>query len=203
VVATEVASHMLGESDLRLMATTPVPHSLAVTDAALRTPAVPAGLPSIDKQTDNDTDNPIEKLRSGLSTALQTLPTTPKPLVYAADDTYFDPATGLWYEERRYRICRVTAYCDRGTTAAGVPSGLGQCAAPGDIPLGSKVYIPALDRTFVVTDRTHRRFRNSTVDLFIPCEKECRQFGRKFLECEFHIVQDEPRYGALRVTRLP
>lgn len=85
------------------------------------------------------------------------------------------------------RICRVTAYCDNGTTASGVPSGLGQCAAPADIPLGSTVYIPALDRTFVVTDRTHRRFRRSTVDLFIPNKAACKSFGRHFLECEFTL----------------
>ena len=88
------------------------------------------------------------------------------------------------------RVCRVTAYCDRGITASGIPSGVGQCAAPGDIPLGSTVYIPDLDRTFVVTDRTHRRFRRSTVDIFIPTKKDCRQFGRRFLECEFTVPVD-------------
>lgn len=86
-----------------------------------------------------------------------------------------------------YRICRVTAYCDRGTTASGVQSGVGQCAAPGYVPFGSKVYIPALDRTFIVTDRTHRRFRNSTVDIFIPSKSDCVQFGRSFLEVEITI----------------
>jgi 3D (Asp-Asp-Asp) domain-containing protein len=99
--------------------------------------------------------------------------------------------------ETLFRICRVTAYCDRGTTAAGVPSGVGQCAAPGYVPLGSLVYIPEFERTFVVTDRTHRRFRNSTVDIFIPSETECREFGRSFLECE--IVVDSK---ATRLQRL-
>ncbi|MBU0641408.1 MAG: hypothetical protein KKB50_21315 [Planctomycetes bacterium] len=86
-----------------------------------------------------------------------------------------------------YRICRVTAYCDRGKTASGVPSGVGQCAAPGDIPFGATVYIPALDRSFVVTDRTARRFRRSTVDIFIPGGQACREFGRRYLECEFTL----------------
>lgn len=89
-----------------------------------------------------------------------------------------------------YRVCRVTAYCDRGITASGVPSGVGQCAAPGDIPLGSIVYIRALDRSFVVTDRTHRRFRRSTVDIFIPSKTDCRKWGRRFLECEFTLPTD-------------
>ena len=89
--------------------------------------------------------------------------------------------------KRVYRICRVTAYCDRGTTASGVQSGVGQCAAPGDIPFGSIVYIAELNRSFVVTDRTARRFRNSTVDIFIPSREDCLEFGRSYLECEFTI----------------
>lgn len=87
------------------------------------------------------------------------------------------------------RICRVTAYHDEGITAAGVPSGVGQCAAPADIPLGSIIHIPSLGRSFVVTDRTHRRFRQSTVDLFIPGREACRAFGRHFLEVEIRLPQ--------------
>ena len=83
-----------------------------------------------------------------------------------------------------YRMCRVTAYCDRGQTASGVQSGVGQCAAPADIPFGAEIYIPALGRTFVVTDRTHERFRRSTVDIFLPGKAECWKFGRQYLECE-------------------
>ena len=82
------------------------------------------------------------------------------------------------------RICRVTAYCDRGTTASGVESGVGQCAAPIDIPFGSRIHIPELDRTFLVTDRTARRFRHNTVDIFIPTREACLQFGRQYLICE-------------------
>ena len=93
------------------------------------------------------------------------------------------------------RVARVTAYCDRGTTAAGVPSGLGQCAAPADVPFGSLIYIPSLDRTFVVTDRTHRRFRHNTVDLFMRTADECRQFGRSYLEVVIIPPQQPHRYG--------
>ena len=91
------------------------------------------------------------------------------------------------------RICRVTAYCDRGTTASGVQSGVGQCAAPGDIPFGSTVYIPQLDRTFVVTDRTARRFRRNTVDIFISSREACLEFGRSYLKCEFTIKPADSR----------
>lgn len=107
---------------------------------------------------------------------------------------------GFRASHRIRRVCRVTAYCDRGLTASGVPSGLGQCAAPADIPFGSLVYIPQLDRTFVVTDRTHERFRHNTVDLFMPERSTCLQFGRNYLECEFHIIATPPRYGQLRLA---
>jgi rare lipoprotein A len=102
---------------------------------------------------------------------------------------------------RVHRVCRVTAYCDRGTTASGIPSGVGQCAAPADIPFGSTIYIPALDRTFVVTDRTARRFRHNTVDIFIPTRKQCRKFGRQYLKCEFAIPADPPPYGSPGLAR--
>jgi 3D (Asp-Asp-Asp) domain-containing protein len=82
----------------------------------------------------------------------------------------------------------VTAYCDRGLTASGRRVGVGQCAAPPSIPFGSKVYIPALGRSFVVTDRTHPRFRHNTVDIFIPSENRCRDFGRHYLKCEFTVA---------------
>ncbi len=97
------------------------------------------------------------------------------------------------------RTCRVTAYCDRGLTASGTQAGVGQCAAPADIPFGSKVYIPALKRSFVVTDRTHRRFRGNTVDIFVPTEYSCRKFGRRYLRCEFTIHPDPPEYGELKL----
>lgn len=81
------------------------------------------------------------------------------------------------------RVYRVTAYCDLGITASGRAVGVGQCAAPADIPFGARVYIPALGRSFTVTDRTHRRFRHNTVDIFMPSRTSCLQFGRKYLEC--------------------
>ncbi len=94
------------------------------------------------------------------------------------------------------RVHRVTAYCDRGLTAAGVPSGEGQCAAPADLPFGAIVHIPELDRSFVVTDRTARRFRHNTVDIFIPSREDCLDFGLNYLECEVYLPQAEHDYGS-------
>jgi len=107
---------------------------------------------------------------------------------------------GLEYQEKTvYRVYRVTAYCDRGLTAAGVRSGVGQCAAPASIPFGARVYIPALDRTFIVTDRTAKRFRHNTVDLFIPDRAQCLKFGRCYLECEITLPAQAVCYGSPRL----
>lgn len=112
------------------------------------------------------------------------------------------PDRRAWLDPELYRpaplrrIHRVTAYCDVGLTAAGVPSGVGQCAAPADIPFGSIVYLPALDRAFVVTDRTAPRFRHNTVDIFIPDREACLQFGLNYLECEVYLPRTPPRYGS-------
>jgi 3D (Asp-Asp-Asp) domain-containing protein len=103
-----------------------------------------------------------------------------------ADEAAEPPAN----PETIYRVCRVTAYCDLGTTASGVPSGVGQCAAPIDIPFGSTIYIPDLDRTFVATDRTAKRFRHSTVDVFIPTREACLEFGCQYLLCEITLAED-------------
>jgi rare lipoprotein A len=94
------------------------------------------------------------------------------------------------------RKLRVTAYCDDGVTASGLRSGVGQCAAPGDLPFGTKIYIPALNRTLIVTDRTHRRFRHNTVDIFMPEYDDCIQFGRRDLECVITLPDRKFRYGS-------
>lgn len=93
------------------------------------------------------------------------------------------------------RVLRVTAYCDRGLTAAGVPSGLGQCAAPADVPFGSIVHIPELGQSFVVTDRTAERFRHNTIDIFMPSREACLQFGRHYLDVEIREPAAAHRYG--------
>lgn len=130
--------------------------------------------------------------------------TQPFQLVLAALDEFAVSAgkqplveTG---DEVLHRIYRVTAYHDRGLTASGVLSGVGQCAAPADIPFGSRIYIPDLDRTFIVTDRTAKRFRHNTVDLFIADRDECIQFGRSYLECIIMPPAEPVRYASPRLA---
>ncbi len=132
---------------------------------------------------------------------VQAIADTPRPA--SIPDAVFEPEQDIVYRpDPIHRICRVTTYCDRGLTSAGVPPGVGQCAAPADIPFGSRVYIPALDRTFIVTDRTARRFRHNTVDLFIPDRGKCKIFGRRYFECEITIPRDAVRYGSPRLKAL-
>lgn len=114
-----------------------------------------------------------------------------------------DPDAGRAAEKPEAKVIerrlRVTAYCDRGLTAAGIPSGVGQCAAPEDVPFGSIVYIPALKRSFVVTDRTHKRFRQTTVDLFMPDRQECLEFGLNYLDCVITFPSQPHRYGCTSI----
>jgi len=127
-------------------------------------------------------------------------PATVAPAPSAASvDSADDEILPEYDQETLYRVCRVTAYCDRGLTAAGVPSGVGQCAAPADIPFGARIYIPALDRTFVVTDRTAKRFRRSTVDLFIPDRGTCLEFGCRYTECQITLPKRVIPYGSARL----
>ena len=148
-------------------------------------------LPTLAAVTDEPTDTDLEEVPFAAEEEL--IPADDSDEAAEATDPTADDTTTL------FRVCRVTAYCDRGTTAAGVPSGVGQCAAPGYIPLGSLVHIRSLGRTFLVTDRTHKRFRNSTIDIFMPSKSECRTFGRKFLECEVQV--DTPDVRAHRLGR--
>lgn len=120
------------------------------------------------------------------------------PIASAADDSDDDdavPQPGPVRKQVR-RTFRVTAYCDRGITAAGVPSGIGQCAAPSFIPFGSEIYIPSLDRWFIVTDRTHERFRHNTIDLFMPNRSQCLNFGRRYTDAVVVYPSKKHRYGS-------
>lgn len=136
--------------------------------------------------TDSDSSLAVGGIRSIMGfhaeTPLETDQTCAPPILLAAD--------------AYRRTFRVTAYCDRGITAAGIESGYGQCAAPADIPFGSRIFVPELGQTFVVTDRTHRRFRHNTVDIFMPVRTDCLKFGRHYLECEVSLPDEIVKYGS-------
>ena len=87
-----------------------------------------------------------------------------------------------------------TAYCETGNpTASGVMPQVGHCAVDkinGQwIPFGTKIRI--IDQNvdiheLVVTDRFGGNY-NNRMDIFLPTEAECWNFGRQWLKCEVEL----------------
>jgi len=82
-----------------------------------------------------------------------------------------------------------TAYCDKGITASGEPVQDGICAMDKLngvlVPFGSKVILPN-GKVLIVKDRFGAG-HNNHLDIWMPTESECWQFGRKNLACEVEI----------------
>lgn len=82
-----------------------------------------------------------------------------------------------------------SAYCDNGITASGEPVRDGICAMDmvnGEVvPFGSKVVLPD-GRLLVVTDRFGAN-HNNHLDIWMPNESDCWNFGRRWLRCEVYI----------------
>ncbi len=75
-------------------------------------------------------------------------------------------------------VLRVTAYCDRGITASGVRAGPGMCAAPEWVPFGSILIVDG--KRYVCRDRTAKRFRHNTIDIWNGSRAECLRYGVKW-----------------------
>ena len=83
-----------------------------------------------------------------------------------------------------------SAYCHTGNpTASGVMPQVGMCAMDKlngvTVPFGTKVHLPD-GRTLVVTDRFGDG-RSNCLDIFLPTEEECWQFGRRNLVCRVEL----------------
>ena len=82
-----------------------------------------------------------------------------------------------------------SAYCDRGVTASGEPVQDGICAMDKLngvlVPFGAKVILPN-GKVLIVKDRFGAN-HNNHLDIWMPSEDECWQFGRKNLVCEVII----------------
>ena len=82
-----------------------------------------------------------------------------------------------------------TAYCDKGITASGEPVQDEICAMDKLngvlIPFGSKVILPN-GRVLIVKDRFGAG-HNNHLDIWMPTESECWQFGRRNIVCEVEI----------------
>lgn len=86
-----------------------------------------------------------------------------------------------------YRSMIATAYCIDGTTATGTHTRPGVCASKREwFGRTAKVYrndggnVGELIGTYTIEDTGGRPIRNgSVIDLWMPTESECKQFGRK------------------------
>ena len=86
----------------------------------------------------------------------------------------------------------VSAYTHSGNpTASGVWPQAGHCAADlingKTVPFGSKITLPD-GRVLVVTDRFGGNY-NNRLDVFLNTEKECWEFGRRFLRCKVEVAE--------------
>ena len=79
-----------------------------------------------------------------------------------------------------------SAYADRGITASGEPVQDGFCAMDKLngmlVPFGAKVILPN-GKVLIVKDRFGANHDNH-LDIWMPSENECWQFGRRNLLCE-------------------
>ena len=85
---------------------------------------------------------------------------------------------------------QTTAYCHTGNpTASGVMPQIGHCAVDkinGQwIPFGTRITLPN-GRVLTVTDRFGGNY-NNRLDIFLPTEAECWNFGRQWLKCEVEL----------------
>ena len=82
-----------------------------------------------------------------------------------------------------------SAYADHGITASGEPVRQGICAMDKlngvTVPFGAKVTLSD-GRGLIVKDRFGAN-HNNHLDIWMPGEDECWQFGRQFLKCEVQI----------------
>lgn len=84
-----------------------------------------------------------------------------------------------------------SAYCDRGITASGEPVREGICAVDkinGVLcPFGTKIILPD-GRVLIVTDRFGAG-HNNHLDIWMPSESDCWNFGRRNLVCEVEVEE--------------
>ena len=82
-----------------------------------------------------------------------------------------------------------SAYADPGITASGEPVRQGICAMDRVngmvVPFGTKVTLPD-GRVLIVKDRFGAN-HNNHLDIWMPTESECWQFGRRNLFCEVEM----------------
>ena len=89
-----------------------------------------------------------------------------------------------------WQTLNISAYCHTGNpTASGVMPQIGHCAVDKingvTVPFGTRITLPD-GRVLTVTDRFGGNY-NNRLDIFLPTEAECWQFGRRNLLCEVEM----------------
>ena len=86
-----------------------------------------------------------------------------------------------------WQTLNVSAYCHTGNrTASGKWPQVGHAAAD-HLPFGSRVTLPD-GRVLTIEDRFGGGFTNK-LDIFMATEKECWEWGRRWLECKIEIPE--------------
>ena len=82
-----------------------------------------------------------------------------------------------------------SAYCDRGITASGEYVHEGICAMDKlngvTVPFGSKVTLP--NGTVLIVKDRFGAGHNNHLDIWMPSESPCWQFGRQMLRCRIEV----------------
>ena len=82
-----------------------------------------------------------------------------------------------------------SAYADYGITASGEPARQGICAMDRvngmAVPFGTRVVLP--DGTVLIVKDRFGAGYNNHLDIWMPTESECWQFGRRWLKCSIEI----------------
>jgi len=82
-----------------------------------------------------------------------------------------------------------SAYCDKGLTASGEMVREGICAMDKlngvTVPFGARVFLPD-GRMLIVKDRFGGNY-DGHLDIWMPTEQECWQFGRQNLLCKVEM----------------
>ena len=86
-----------------------------------------------------------------------------------------------------WQTLNCSAYTWSGNrTASGVYPQVGHCAAD-HLPFGARVTLPN-GKTLVVTDRFGGNYTDR-LDIYLPTESACWQFGRQFLRCRIEVAE--------------
>ena len=86
-----------------------------------------------------------------------------------------------------WQVLNCSAYCHSGNrTASGVMPAVGMAAAD-HLPFGTRVTLPD-GRVLTITDRFGGGFTDK-LDIFLPTEAECWQWGRRWLKCKIETPQ--------------